>query len=488
MSAVSPSTSLVARPLARELGATLALAWPLILSNLAINVMTATDVMMLGLLSPRALAAGALGFNLYQPMLLLGLGVVGALSPIAAAKIGAREEGDGVRRATHQALISALIIAVVAWGALMHTTAILTLIGEPPELAADAGRYMAGFQWSLAPSLMFFAGRSAFAALERPRPALVAGIVAIAFNAAANYVLIFGKLGLPALGVFGSGLATTLSQALMLLLLVGFSLIDPRIRRHRLFVLPWRPAWSEFAALWRLGLPIGLMIAVEAGVFAGASLVMGLISRAALEAHTVAIQIAALAFMVPLGLGQAASVRIGLGYGARDKNAIARAGLAAFGLTLAFAVLSAAVMIAAPRLLISPFIALEKPENAAAVAIAIAMLGVAAIFQIFDASQAVLSNMLRGLHDSRMPLIIALVGYWGIGAPIGLALGFSTPLGGVGVWIGLAAGLAVVAVLLGARWLGKARRGFLPPVPLYVHGATKAVSAESGSERSAITS
>jgi MATE family multidrug resistance protein len=187
-----------------------------------------------------------------------------------------------------------------------------------------------------------------------------------------------------------------------------------------------------------------------------------LIGRAALEAHTVALQVAALAFMVPLGLGQAATVRIGHAYGARDRRAIARAGLAAFGLSLAFAALSATIMVVAPRLLISPFIALDNAENAAAVGIAIAMLRVGAIFQIFDTSQVALANMLRGLHDSRFPLIIALFGYWAIGAPVGLALGFLTPLGGVGVWIGLAVGLAVVACLLGARWLGKARRGFLP--------------------------
>ena len=443
----------------------LALAWPLILANLAVTVMTTTDYAMLGLLSPGALAAGALGFNLYQPAFLLGIGVVAAVSPIAAAKIGAGKSIAGVRRTTHQALLSALFIAAVTWVFLSQTAAILTAIGEPPELARDAGRYMFAFQWGLAPNLMFFAARSVFAALERPRLPLIAGLVAVAFNALANYALIFGKFGLPAFGIVGSGLATTLSQTLMLGLLVAFSMIDPRLRRMRLFALPWRPARRELAALWRLELPIGATIAAEVGVFAAATLAMGLIGPATLEAHTMALQIAALAFMVPLGLGQAASVRIGHAFGAQDPVAIARAGLAAFGLTLAFALLSAATMIAAPRLLVSPFIAVDAPENVAAVGIAIAMLRIAAIFQVFDASQAMLANMLRGLHDARWPLVIALVGYWGIGAPVGVALGFATPLGGVGVWIGLATGLAVVALLLGARWLRKARRGFVTPAP-----------------------
>jgi MATE family multidrug resistance protein len=265
---------------------------------------------------------------------------------------------------------------------------------------------------------------------------------------------------MPALGIIGSGIATTLSQSLMFLILLGASFVEPRLRRLRPFALPWRPARRELVALWRLGLPMGAMILAEVGVFSAATMAMGLIGRTALEAHTAALQIASIAFMVPLGLGQAAMVRVGLAYGARNPHAIAHAGWCAFGLTLLYAVLSATAMIAAPRLLIAPFINVDAPENASAVAVAIALLKVAAIFQIFDASQCVLANMLRGLHDSKWPFVIAVLGYWAIGAPIGLALGFLTPLGGVGVWIGLATGLAVVAVLLLLRWVGKERRGF----------------------------
>ena len=462
MSAAPQSLRVTAadRPLRRELGATFALSWPIILVNVAISLMTVTDIMMLGWLSPRALAAGALGFNLYLPPFLFGTGVVSALSPIAASMVGAGEEAAALRRATHQALLSALLIALVTWFALWWTTDILKFIGEEPDLAQDAGTYMLGFQWSLAPSLLFFAARSAFFALERPRPILVAGLAAVAFNALANYALIFGRLGMPALGIFGSGLATTLSQTLMVVLLVAVSLIDPRLRRLQLFAFPWRVASREMTALWRLGLPIGGTIVAEVGVFASSTLLVGLIDRAALEAHTIALQIVSLAFMVPLGLGQAATIRVGHAYGAGDVAALRRAGWSAFGLTLVFALLSAATMLGAPRLLIAPFLDVAAPENQTAVAIATTLLGIAALFQIFDASQATLANMLRGIHDLRVPLLIALLGYWGVGAPVGLVLGFLTPLGAVGVWIGLALGLAVVAVLLLLRWIGKERRGF----------------------------
>ena len=464
MSAAPPKVVASAGALAlkRELAATFALSWPLVLANLAINVIPAINAAMLGRLSPRALAAGALAFNLLQPLLVLGLGVVAALSPIAAAKIGAGGDREGLRRATHQALLSAVLIAAIAWLVLWRTRSILVALGEPPELAEEAAAFMRGFQWGLMPTLMFFAGRSVFAALERPRPTLVASLAAAGFNVLANEALVFGKFGMPALGVFGSGLATTLSETLMFSILVAASLIDPRMRALKLFALPWRPAGREFAALWRLGLPIGATIVAEVGVFNAATLVMGLIGPVALAGHAIALQIASLAFMVPLGLGQAATVRVGLAFGARDPARIARAGWSAFGLTAAFAAFSATTMIVAPRLLIAPFIDVAAPENAATVETAVALLRIAAIFQIFDASQATLANMLRGLHDSRWPLVIALLGYWAVGAPIGVALGFGARLGPLGVWIGLASGLAAVAVLMLIRWLAKERRGFQP--------------------------
>jgi multidrug resistance protein, MATE family len=446
--------------LKRELSATLALGWPIVLANVAVYAMTATDFVMLGRLSPRALAAGALGFSLYQPELVLGIGVVAALAPIAAAKIGAGESSEALRRATHQSLLSAVALSAVAWIYLSQTERILLAIGEPSDMSRDAGTYMRGYQWSLLPNLLFITARCIFSALERPRPTLIAGVLAVAFNALANYALVFGEFGMPRLGIIGSGVATTLSQTLMFLILLGASFIEPRLKRIRPFALPWRPARRELVALWRLGLPMGAMILAEVGVFSAATMVMGLIGRAALEAHTAALQIASIAFMVPLGLGQAATVRVGLAYGARDAHGITRAGWCAFGLTLVYAALSATAMIVAPRLLIAPFIDVDTPENANAVMIAIALLKVGAVFQVFDTSQVALANMLRGLHDSKWPFVIALLGYWAIGAPVGLALGLLTPLGAVGVWIGLASGLAVVAVLLLLRWVGKERRGF----------------------------
>jgi MATE family multidrug resistance protein len=444
-----------------EVVAMFALSWPIVLTNVAVNFMNTTNVMMLGWRSPDALAAGALGFNFYIPFLLFAIGIVGAAAPIAASLIGADpRDRQGVRRVGHQAFLLSLALALPIWAILWNAAPILSAIGEAPDLAKEAGRYMHGLQWALLPDLLYFSLRSLFAALNRTAPILIAGLLAVAFNALANYALIFGYLGAPEWGVFGSGIASTLSQTLMLAVLVGYSLFDRHIKPYRLFVGLWRPHVETLAHIWRLGLPIGAAIAAEISVFAVSALAMGLIGEESLEAHAIVLQIAATAFMVPLGLGQAATVRVGHAYGARDPSAVSLAGWTAFFMTIAFVAVSAATMFAAPRLLISAFISTDAPANAVTVAIALSFLRVVAIFQLVDGGQAVLFNMLRGVHDSRWPLAIALMGYWGIGAPVGFALAFLTPLRGLGLWIGLAVGLAAVALLLFARWRGKEWRGF----------------------------
>ncbi len=447
-----------------EIAATFALAWPIVLTNVAINFMTTTDVMFMGRLSPEALAAGALGFNFYIPPFLFCIGVVSAAAPLAAAKVGAdRRDFAGVRAVGHQALLSAILLALPFWALFWNAGAILKAVGEPPELADLAGTYMRGLQWALAPALLYMAARSILSALNRVLPVLVVGLIAVACNALFNYVLVFGHFGAPALGVFGSGLATTLSQALMFGLLVFYTWLDPKLRPHRLVLSRWRFDAEEFAALWRLGAPIGGLIALEVGAFAFSALAMGLLGAAQIEAHAIALNIAATAFMVPLGLGMAATVRVGHAYGARDVSAVSRAGWTAFGLAIAFVIGSALLMASAPQLLISAFLDTEAPRNAATLAFALGFVRIAALFQLADGAQAALANMLRGVQDSRVPMALALFGYWVVGAPTGVALGFLTPLGGFGLWIGLAIGLTVVALLLLLRWRGKERAGFFAP-------------------------
>ncbi len=272
---------------------------------------------------------------------------------------------------------------------------------------------------------------------------------------------------LPRLELVGAGIATTFSSTIMFGGLALVVLFDRKFRRYRLFGRFWRADWPRFRQLWRLGLPIAATLVFEVTIFNAAVFLMGLISAAAIAAHSIAIQIASVAFMVPLGFGQAATVRVGRAYGARDADGIARAGWTAYALGVGFMTVTAALMLFAPHLLIGGFLDLSDPDNAAVVRLAVTFLAFAALFQVADGAQVVGAGMLRGLHDTRMPMIFAAVGYWGIGFPLGVLLAFPLGMQGVGVWIGLAAGLAVVAVLMAVRWIGRERLGLtrlaLPP-------------------------
>nr|WP_294934413.1 MATE family efflux transporter [Tardiphaga sp.] len=445
-----------------ELRAMLALGWPLVLTNIAQIALTTTDVIVLGRVSAEALAAGALGVNLYLAILIFAIGLITATSPMMAEAIGRRlHVVREIRRTFRQGLWSAVMITVPAWIVLWHTEAIMLAFGQEAQAAADAQTFMHMLQWGFLPTLGFIALRSFVAALQQPKWALVVTGITILFNIAANWVLVFGHLGLPEMGLRGSGLATTLSN---LFLFVSFALVaiyHRKFRRYHLFGRWWRADWPRFAKLWRLGVPIGATMAFEITVFNAAVFLMGQFGTAALAAHTIVIQIASVSFMVPMGLSQAATVRVGQAYGAGDRDAITRAGWTAFALGVGFMALMSALMLMAPLALIGAFIDVGDAANAAVVELAISFLFFAAVFQIADGAQGVAAGMLRGLQDTRMPMIFALVGYWGFGMPLSLLLAFTLGFGGRGIWIGLAAGLLAVAIVMVWRWTMRERLGLV---------------------------
>jgi MATE family multidrug resistance protein len=441
-----------------EVRATLALSWPMILTNVVQVAITTTDVVMMGWLGPEALAAGALGTNLYFAFMIFGIGLVTAVAPIIAREVGARRHSvREVRRTLRQGLWSAVAISVPIWVILWHTERILLTLGQEPQLAARAGEYMHAFQWALLPFLCYLVMRSFLAAMERPMWGLWAGSIGFVVNAIAAWCLVFGKLGFPRLELVGAGVATTFSSTLMFLVLVLVVLLDRKFRRYHLFGRFWRADWRRFRELWRLGLPIAVTLVFEVTAFNAAIFLMGLISSTAIAAHTIAIQIASLAFMVPLGFGQAVTVRVGRAYGAEDQEGITRAGWTAYAMGVGFMLVTASLMLFAPDLLISGFLDRSDPANRPVIELAVTFLAFAALFQIADGAQAVALGMLRGLHDARVPMLVAAFGYWGIGLPLGVLLAFPLRLGGSGIWIGLASGLAVVAALLTIRWLMRDR-------------------------------
>lgn len=444
-----------------EIRAMLLLAWPMVLTNLAQTAMTATDVMMLGRVGPDALAAGTLGSNVYFAPMIFGLGLILATSPMIARELGRRSTSvRDVRRTVRQGMWVGLIVAVPIWLLLWQTEAILLAMGQDPTLSAQAADYMRALQWALLPFYWYIVLRSFISALERPGWALVVMVVAVTFNIVANWALIFGNLGFPAMGIVGAGIATTASSTLMFLGMVVVVTTDRQFRRYAIFGRFWRADWPRLIELVRLGLPIAGVLALEVSVFNAAALLMGLIDATSLAAHAIAIQIASITFMVPMGLGQAATVRVGRAFGANDREGVTRAGWTAFVLGVSFMALVALVMLFAPRALIWAFIDLDDPVNLPVVELAVTFLALAALFQIVDGAQAVGGGMLRGLHDTTVPMIYAAIGYWAIGMSLGVALAFPLGFDGVGIWIGLSVGPAVVAVLFITRWMGRER--FLP--------------------------
>jgi multidrug resistance protein, MATE family len=446
-----PSTSHSNWP--REFGAIAALSWPLALGNLAQVGMGTTDVMMMGWLGPDTLAAGALGANLYFVALIFGIGLLNAAAPMIARDIGRdpRAVGD-VRRTVRQGLWSAALVAIPLWLALWWSEPLLIAMGQDAGLSALAGTYVHALQWALLPAWWYLVLRSFFSALERPVWSLLIGVIAVFINAAANWCLMLGHCGCQPIGIAGSGFATLLSSSAMFAALAVVGCIAEPFRRYRLFANLLRPDWPKLREFWRLGLPMAATASFEVTMFNAAVFLMGLIGKTSLAAHSIAIQLAALTFMVPLGIAQAATVRVGRAFGARDREGIHRAGWAAFWLAFAFMAAMSSAMVLAPHVLISAFLATTDPANARVVEMATSFLMIAALFQIADGSQVVGSGMLRGLHDARAPMLFALVGYWGIGLPLGAALAFPIGLGGIGIWIGLATGLGSVAVLMIRRW------------------------------------
>ncbi|QFU17858.1 MATE family efflux transporter [Microvirga thermotolerans] len=443
-----------------ELRATLSLSWPLVLTNLAQNALMTSDVILMGWLGSEALAAGALGTNLYFALLIFGIGLVNATSPLIAEELGRKRHSvRDVRRTVRQGFWASITVAIPIWLLAWNGEAILRAMGQEPALAHAAGGYIRALQWSLLPFLFSLVLRSFLSALERPGWALVIGILAVPVNFGAAYVLMLGKFGLPALGLVGTGIGTVISSTFMFLSLVLVVTCDRRFRRYHLFGRFWRPDWQRYRTLWRIGAPIGLTVAFEVTIFNAAALFMGWLGADELAAHAIALQIASFCFMVPFGLGQAVTVRVGRAFGAQDAQGVTRAGWTAYALGVGFMVVTAMLMLFAPRLLIGAFLDLADPRNAPVLQFAISFLTLAAVFQLADGAQAVGAGMLRGLQDTRVPMMFAALGYWGIGLPLGVALAFGTGLRGVGIWIGLAAGLATVASLMLWRWLRRDRLG-----------------------------
>jgi MATE family multidrug resistance protein len=443
-------TSRLPRPSAAEARAMIVLGVPLSAAFLVQMAMHVTDVVLMGWLGPADLAAGTLASNFVFLMVYFGMGLGAAVSPIIAQALGGRRLGE-VRPAVQAAVLTVVAVSLpfcllTWWG-----EPILRALGQDPAVAARATEFLHTAVWGLPAYLVVIVLRNVAAAHSRPRPALVVVTIACLFNAVAAYGLMFGAWGLPRLELAGAGLATSLASWLMALALAGFLLLDRRFRRYRFLARLDRLERRHFAELLRVGLPIGLMVTAEMGLFSVTAFIAGMVSTETLAALAIAMQTSGLGFIVPFGLAQAATVRVGLAAGRGDAAGVRTATATAFVLSLAWIVTASATIGFGAPLIVDGYLDLDDPANAPLVPIALGLLLITAVFQMFDTTQAIASGVLRGLKDTRVPMLIAIVGYWGVGLPMALLLAFPLGLGGEGIWWGATCGLAAAAALLVAR-------------------------------------
>ncbi|MBV8238264.1 MAG: MATE family efflux transporter [Sphingomonas sp.] len=443
-----------------ELRALLALAGPLVGANLLQMAVAAVDVIFVARLGTVELAAATLGVFMFNLLMYSTIGLTTAASPLIAAELGRRKHAvREVRRSFRMALwvgaAAAIIVMIILW----NGERLLLLADQDPAVARRSGHFLHIILLGTFPAVAAGVMRTSAAALGRPGWAFGVTGMALAFSIVANWCLVFGNAGFPRLGLEGSALASVLSLSLMAIAYWLILHFDRRLRRYRLFGRWWRSEWSRFREIVRLGLPISLTWMAEGALFGGASLLMGVLGVKEVAAHAVALNIASLTFQVPLGIAQAATIRVGMGYGARNSEWIRRAGRIALAVGTGSMAISALTMWVAPRLLVSAYLDLGNPLNAPVVHLAVSYLAVAAVFQLVDGIQVVAAANLRGLQDTRVPMLVALFGYWVVGFGTAIALGFRTPLAGVGIWMGLAAGLLVVSILLMWRWSARDRLG-----------------------------
>ncbi len=433
------------------------LAVPLVLIELSYMAIVTTDVVMMGWLGPESLAAGSLAGHFYGFFEFFALGLLSAVAPILSQQLGARRFRM-VRRTVRQGMWMAVIVAIPCVVMIWQAQAILVRLGQDPDLARAGQSYLRVMVLGFLPGLWLLVLSELLATHARPRATLVVTVLGIGINALADYALMFGNFGLPRLGLIGAGVASATVTTFMFLALLSFVLSDRRLRRYRMLGRFWRADWSQLYEIVRLGIPIAVAELAAIGMFLASALLMGLLGTAALAAHAVAIQCVAIVYMVPFGIAQAATVRVGRAMGAGNHQAVARAGWTALALGVGFAFLPAAAFWFVGGSIVDLFLDTALPENRATIDLAVSFLAIAALFQVVDAAQATALGALRGLKDTRGPMLIALAGYWGLGLTSAAVFGVYLDFGGQAIWISLAVALSVVGALLVRRFRAQSLR------------------------------
>ncbi|MEM7073868.1 MAG: MATE family efflux transporter [Pseudomonadota bacterium] len=429
--------------------ANLRLGVPLIMSHLAQMSITLSDAVMLGWYSVEALAAEVLGGMLFYSLFVVGSGFAWAVMPMVAAAQSSGNQTQ-VRRITRMGGWLSVLFSCVMLPAMIYGAPIFRAAGQDPAIGDLAGEYTSVVGWALTPALLVMVLKCYLSALERTQVVMWVTLAALPLNILVNYVLIFGNWGAPELGVRGAAVASlVVTTAAFLVLAVYAARVLPE---HALFSRIWRPDWEAFGAVFRLGWPIGLTNLAEVGLFAASTVMMGWLGKVPLAAHGIALQITSVTFMVHMGLSNAATVRAGQAFGRHDLQSLRDGSKVVLALSVGFALVTVALLLLFPKPLIELFMHPSEPEKGAVLAVGVGLLAAAALFQLMDGAQVMALGLLRGVQDTRVPMVIAAISYWLIGVPVSYWLGFVLGLDGVGIWLGLALGLALAAVCLLVRF------------------------------------
>jgi MATE family multidrug resistance protein len=434
-----------------ELIETLRLAAPMAAQQLGQIAMMTTDLGFIGRLSGEALAAAALAGTIYFIAFTAGMGLMSAVAPLAAQAYGAGSPRQ-VRRALRAGLWAGLLVALPIMAFPLRGEQILLGLGQaqvPAHLAQD---YLFGLAWGVAPALWFIAIRGFMGAVNRPEPVLWITLAAIPANALLVWLLMTGELGLPKLGIFGVGLASSIVNFGTFVAGLWFATRRPPFVDYRVLTRFWRIDWDVMRRLFVIGAPISVSFLLEYGLFSSAALLMGRLSTTALAAHQIALQVIAILFMVPFGISMAATVRVGHAVGRRDPAGVRRAGLIAMAIGIAFSAVMTVVVLLLRTGIARLFMGEDMSDADTTIALASGLLLIGSTFFITDGLQGIAAGALRGLNDTRVPLLFAVIGYWLIGFCLAYVLAFHTSLGPSGVWIGLSVGTLVYATLLVIRF------------------------------------
>lgn len=423
----------------------LRLAGPVVLAEIGWMSMGLVDTMLVGRVSAEAIGAVSIGSHIFYTVAITGMGMLLGLDYLVSRAMGAGQ-ADDARRALAQGIYLSVGLAVLLIAVLLALLPRLESLGVRPEVAREAVPYLRALTWSTLPLLLYAALRRYLQAVGAVRPVMMALLSANLINAAAAWALIFGHFGLPALGAEGAGWATCFSRLYMFLYLLVYLLRYERCAGAGRRV-SYRPDLARLAELARLGLPAALQILLEMGVFAAAALLAARLSPDALAGHQIALSLASFTFMMPLGVSSAAAVRVGHALGRADAAAATRAGWTAVAIGALFMSAAGLTFVAVPHALVRAF-----TTDAAVISVGVSLLGIAAVFQLFDGLQVVSTGALRGTGDTRTPMVSNLVAHWFIGLPLGYALCFHFGWGVRGLWVGLCSGLIAVALTLIAMW------------------------------------